>query len=159
MRYPLVLKGFEGQTLEVQPAGILSGPQLLVNGQPAAKGPRRGLMLLRRNDGRQVVAAWRAQIFGLDVPQLLLDGQRVNIVEPLRWYVWAWSALPILLVLIGGALGALAGFIGFGINTKIFRTSLPGPAKFGLTVLVSLLAVGVYLVAATLLYVALGRPV
>jgi len=159
MRYPLKLDGFEGQTLEVQPAGLLSGPQLLVNGQPAAKGPRRGLMLLRRSDGREVVAAWRPQIFGLDVPQLWMDGTRVNVVEPLKWYVWVWSALPVLLVLIGGALGALAGFIGFGINTKIFRTGLPGLAQFGLSLLVSLAAVVVYLAAATLLFNALGRPV
>ena len=158
MRYPLRLEGFEGQNLEVQPAGILAGPQLLVNGEPATKGARRGMMVLRRNDGREVVATWRPQIFGLDVPQLWLDGQRINVVEPLKWYVWVWSALPVLLVLVGGALGALTGFIGFGINTKIFRAALPGPAKVGLSVLVSVLAIGLYLVAATLLYTALGQP-
>ena len=159
MPYPLQLKGFEGQTLEVQPAGILTGPRLLVNGQPAAKGPRYGLMLLRRSDGREVVAAWRPQLFGLDVPQLLIEGQRINVVEPLKWYVWLWCGLPVLMVFMGGALGALAGFIGFGVSTKIFRTSLSGPAKFGLSLLMSLLAVVVYFVAATLLFSALGRPV
>ena len=159
MPYPLKLKGFEGQALEVQPAGILTGPKLFVNGQPAPKGPRYGLMLLKRNDGREVVAAWRPQLFGLDVPQLLIEGQRVDIVEPLAWYVWVWCGLPVLLVLIGGALGALTGFIAFGLNTKIFRTALPGLAKYSLSLLVSVAAVGVYFVAATLLFNALGRPV
>jgi len=159
MRYPLQLEGFEGQSVEVQPSGLFAGPRLLVNGQPARPAPKRGQVLLRRNDGREVIVIWKPQLLGLDVPQLWMDGMRVNVVEPLKWYVWVWSALPVLLVLIGGALGALAGFIGFGINTKIFRSGLPGLAQFGLSLLVSLAAVVVYLVAATLLFNALGRPV
>ena len=51
MNYPINIDGFEGQTLEMKPSGMLAGPQLLVNGQPAAKGPKRGQMLLRRTDG------------------------------------------------------------------------------------------------------------
>jgi len=158
MRYPLKLDGFEGQTLEVQPAGLLSGPQLLVNGQPAAKGPRRGLMLLRRSDGREVVAAWRPQIFGLDVPQLWMDGTRVNVVEPLKWYVWVWSALPVLLVLIGGALGALVGFVAFATNTRIFRSSWSTLVKYCVSLLVTLASVVVYLTAASLLFAVMGGP-
>ena len=157
-RYPLKLDGFEGQTLEVQPPGVLSGPKLLVNGQPAPAGPKRGQMALRRNDGREVLVRWRPQILGMDVPQLYVDGYVVNVVPPLPMYVWLWSALPVLLVLIGGALGAVAGFIAFAINTRIFRTSLPGLGKYSLSLLVSLLSVVVYLAVATLLYSAAGAP-
>ncbi len=110
-RYPLQLQGFEGQSLEVRPSGLASGPKLLVNGQPATPGVRRGLMVLRRNDGREIVASLRPQVLGLDVPRLYVDGQLVNVVPPLPWHAWAWSALPILLVFAGGALGALAGFV------------------------------------------------
>ena len=156
MRYPLRLEGFEGQTLEVQPSGLVTGPKLLVNGQPPVVGARRGLMVLRRDDSREVVASFRPQVLGLDVPRLYVDGQLINVVPPLPWYIWAWSALPILLVTVGGALGALAGFTGFAVNTKIFRASLPMVAKFALTALVSVLAGVVYLVAATLLYMAMG---
>src|SRR5258708_1901146 len=152
MRYPLQLDGFEGQTVEVQPSGLLTGPKLLVNGQLAGPGLRRGHLVLRRNDGREVIAIWKPQLLGLDVPRLQVDGKLVNVVQPLKWYVWIWCGLPILLLLIGGALGALAGFVAFAINTKIFRTSLPGPAKLGLTLLVSVLGVAAYLVTATLLY-------
>ncbi len=158
MRYPLKLDGFEGQTLEVQPSGILSGPKLLVNGQPAPAGPKRGQMALRRNDGREVLVRWRPQVLGMDVPQLYVDGFVVNVAPPLPWYVWLWSALPVLLVLVGGALGAIAGFIAFAISTRIFRSSLPGLAKYGLSLLVSLLAIVVYLTAATLFYSAIGAP-
>ena len=156
MRYPLKLDGFEGQTVEVQPSGLLAGPKLLLNGQPAPAGPKRGQMALRRNDGREVLVRWRPQFLGLDVPQLYVDGYVVHVVPPLPLVVWVWCALPILLVLIGGALGALAGFVAFAINTKIFRSSLPGLGKWGLSLLVSLLGGVVYLTAATLLYSALG---
>src|SRR5262249_5084837 len=148
-RYHLKLEGFSRQNIEVEPAGILSGPKLLVNGQPAPKGERYGQMLLRRDDGRDAVVRWRPQLFGLDIPQLYVDGQIVNVVEPLPWYVWVWSALPVLMVLVGGALGALAGFIAFAINTRVFRSPLPLLGKFSLTLLVSLASGVVYLAAAT----------
>ena len=51
MKYPVNLQGFEGQTIEVQTQGLLSGARQFVNGKPASKGTKRGEMLLRRNDG------------------------------------------------------------------------------------------------------------
>jgi hypothetical protein len=156
MNYPINIEGFEGQTLEMKPSGLWAGPQLLVNGQPAAKGPKRGQMLLRRNDGREVIATWKPQFMGLDVPRLDVDGKHVTVVEPLKWYAWVWSGLPILLIFVGGALGALAGIVAFGINTQIFRSSRNTGLKFILTAVVSLLAVAVYLALAALLMSAVG---
>ena len=63
---------------------------------------------------------WKPQVVGLDLPQLIVDGQTIHVAEPLKWYVWVWSGLPIMLIFIGGAIGALAGIIGFSINTNIF---------------------------------------
>lgn len=40
MRYPVKLEGFEGQTIEIQPGGFLSGPKLLVNRQSEQKGKK-----------------------------------------------------------------------------------------------------------------------
>lgn len=154
MQYTLSLEGFEGQVIAVQPAGFLTGPKLLVNGQPAAKGPRRGQMLLRRDDGREVVAAWRPQL--VDVPRLVVDGQTITVVEPLPWYVWLWTGLPFLLIFLGGAIGALLGLIGFSVNAKIFRSTWPLPAKFAVSAMVSGAAVVAYLVFATILYLALN---
>src|SRR5579859_2238227 len=159
MRYPLRLEGFEGQTVEVQPSGLFVGPGLLVNGQPAGPGPRRGQLALRGNDGREVIATWKPQLLGLDVPRLQVDGKLVNVVTPLAWYVWLWCGLPILLLFVGGALGAVSGFVAFAINTKIFRSALPTLAKFGLSGLVSLLGAAAYLVTATLIYRFLAQPV
>ncbi|MBX0330885.1 hypothetical protein K2Z83_24825 [Oscillochloris sp. ZM17-4] len=157
MNYPINLEGFEGQSISVQTASFLAGPKLLVNGQTAAKGPKRNQMLLRRNDGREVVADWKPQFMGLDVPQIVVDGSTVSVTEPLKWYVWVWSGLPIILILIGGLIGAVAGMIGFSINTSIFRSAWPAMAKFGLTAIVSLTTVVAYISLAALFISAVGR--
>ncbi len=156
MNYPITLEGFEGQTIEVQTAGIWSGPKLMVNGQPAAKGAKRGQMTLTNNHGQQVVAAWRPRFLGLDVPQLAVDGELIEVTKPLPWYAWLWSGLPILLLFIGGALGAVAGIVAFTINAGIFRSSRSTAVKFLLTTVVSLLAGVIYFVLAVLLSMALG---
>ncbi|MCE7980162.1 MAG: hypothetical protein DYG89_03135 [Caldilinea sp. CFX5] len=157
MNYSLNLAGFEGQRLEVKPSGFFSGPQLLVNGQAAAKGPKRGQLLLPRSDGRAVVAQWKPQFLGLDVPQLEVDGKPVNVVEPLKWYEWLWGGLPILLIFLGGALGAVAGVVAFKVNTQIFRSTSNPLLKFIFTAAVSALAVVVFLILATLFSIAIGN--
>ncbi len=156
MNYPINLEGFEGQAIEMKSGGLIAGPKLLVNGQSAPKGPKRGQMLLRRNDGAEAIATLKPRFMGLDVPQLSVDGKTISVVEPLKWYVWVWSALPILLVFIGGALGAITGIIAFAINTQVFRSSRTTAVKFIVTAIVSLLAAVVYVASAVLLSSVLG---
>ncbi len=156
MNYPVILEGFEGQTIEVQPAGTFSGYKLLVNGQPAPDGPKRGQMLLCRTDGTQAIATWKVQLLGFDVPQLVVDGKPIALEEPLKWYEGVWSGWPALLLLVGGALGAIAGIIAFGVNIKIFRSSMGKVEKYLLTAVISAVAVMAYLVVAALVARALG---
>ena len=153
MRYPVHLEGFEGQTLEVQPGGLFSGPKVFVNHQPAPRGKGRSEVILRRNDGTSVVAALKPRAFGLDVPQLVVEGKTVRVTEPLKWYVWVWIAWPLLLVFVGGALGGIVGAVGFTTNARIVRSKMNDLAKFALTAAVSVLVVVAFLAAA----VALGR--
>jgi hypothetical protein len=148
MSYKVGIEGFKGQYIEVK-TSFWSGPRLVVNGVPAPKGGKRGEMLLQRNDGRQVIARWKPQFVGLDVPQLIVDDKVINLLEPLRWYQWIWGGLPIALVFIGGALGAIA-VIGFTINTKVFRTEMNSVLKYVITGVVSVLAVVAYFIAAIL---------
>jgi hypothetical protein len=157
MKYAVTLEGFQGHAIEVQPPGLLNGPMLLVDGQPAEKGAKRGEMILRKNDGKQVVAAWKPQFMGLDVPQLVVDGKVVSVAEPLKWYVWAWSAIPVGLLFIGGARGGLVGVIAFSINSNIFRSSPPRMATFALSGVVSIVAIVAYGVMAALPVGAIGR--
>jgi len=143
MRYPVHLEGFEGQTLEIQTGGLFSGPKVFVNHQPAPKGKGREV-LLRRNDGTSVAVTLKPSVFGLDVPQLVVEGKTIRAIDPLKWYVWAWIALPILLVFVGGALGGIVGALGLTTNAKIVRSKMNGLAKFAATAAVSAFVVAAF---------------
>ncbi len=155
MSYLANIEGFEGQKIKAT-VSFWTGAKLFVNGVPAPRGLRRGEMILQRNDGRPVYARWRPQILGLDVPQLIIDGKTINFADPLNWYQWVWSALPILLVFFGGLLGGVAGIIAFSINTGIFRSTMTGNLKYVVTGVVSILAIVIYLVVGTVFYVLLN---
>lgn len=147
MSYTANIDGFEGQNIEVN-ISFWTGPKLLVNGQPAPKGSKRGEMVLQRNDGAQVIATWKPQLIGLDVPQLIVDRKTVALVEPLKWYQWVWGGWPVFLLFIGGALGAIAGLVAFSINARIFRTEMNNVLKYVVSGVVSALAVIAYFIAA-----------
>jgi hypothetical protein len=151
-----VIPGFEGQKIVYKPAGLVTPHALLVNGLPAEKGPKRGEMLLTRNDGQKVIATFKGGVF--DAPKLAVGNLTVDLVKPLKWYYYAWSGLPILLAILGGAIGAITGFIAFSTNMQIFRSERGTLAKFGLTALVSLAAVMAYLVLVTLITALIQRP-
>src|SRR5262249_4502463 len=147
---------FEGRQLIVESAGFLSGPRLLIDGQPASKGPKRGQLLLRRNDGSAVIAQLRG-VFVDPIPQVMIDGKTIKIAEPLPWYVWLWGGLPILLLFLGGALGAGLGAAAMMINGRIFRTDMHGALKFALTGAISLITVLVFFTLAIVLNQAIRR--
>lgn len=155
MGYKANVEGFEGQDLEVN-VSFWTGSKLLVNGQPAPKGAKRGEMLLQRNDGRQVVAIWKQQMMGFDIPQLVVDGKPVKLVEPLQWYQWLWGGWPVVLVFVGGALGAIAGVLAFTINARLFRTEMNPVLKYVVTAVVSGGAVLAYFIVALLLALAIN---
>ena len=137
MQHYVPAEGFEGRQLVVESAGLFSGPRLMLDGRPASKGPKRGQLLLRRNDGVDVIAQLRG-VFVDPIPQVTVDGKRIKIAEPLPWYVWVWSGLPIVLLFMGGALGAGLGMAAMMINGRIFRTNVHGALKFAITGAISL---------------------
>ncbi|RME11548.1 MAG: hypothetical protein D6802_06535 [Ardenticatenia bacterium] len=149
MIYKVDIDGFAGQDIEVK-TSFWSGPKLFVNRRLAPKGSKRGEMLLQSNDGKRVVARWKQQFMGLDVPQLVVDEKVINLAEPLKWYQWVWGGLPLAITFVGGALGAIAGIIGFTINAKVFRTDMNSALKYVLSAVVSISSVVAYFIAATL---------
>ena len=158
MRYPVTLPGFATGPVELETAGFLRGARLLQDGKSAPKGPRRGTFLLRRDDGGEATARFRPSPFVIDpVPTLEIDGRRIELVRPFRWYELAWLALPVVLVFVGGVLGAIVGFVAAAINAQIMRTGQPLAARYLLTAGVTAFAVAAYGVIAILFLGLVGR--
>lgn len=148
MQYPVHLPGFEGRNIVVEASGIFGGPKLLIDGQRAPKGAKRGQYLLRRSsDGREVVASFKS-VFPDPIPLLIVDGQTMRLAEPLAWYQWLFAAFPLLLLFIGGALGGFLGALGTMINASLFRSSLPTAARYALSALVGLVSFAVFIAIA-----------
>jgi hypothetical protein len=138
------IPGFARQKVEVIPPGFFKGLQLLVDGQPAPRGERRGEYLLTDDKGQTLKARFRNQAFGLDFPQLMVGKQMINIVDSLKWYWWVLAALPFLLVTFGAALGGLIGIIAVWINVRLLRQPWHWAARLGAIMGVTLLAMGLW---------------
>ena len=136
--------GFEGRQIAVQPAGMFSSSRLFLDGQPAPAGPKRGHYSLRRNDGREVPAHFKSG-FPDPAPVLVVDGQPIRLAEPLAWYEWVWAGFPLLLILVGGAIGGGLGALAMTSNVHIFRSGLHAVVKYALSALVSLACIAVWL--------------
>lgn len=150
MRIPLEIEGLSGHQLEVEPAGWYSPSRLFMDGQPAPKGPKRNQYLITRDDGNKQLVKLK-QVLIDPVPQVILDGEVIELVEPLSVLQWIWSAIPILLVFFGGAIGGGIGGATFWINTRIFRSEMSSVEQYILVGLASAIAVFVYLILSTVL--------
>ncbi len=141
MSYRANIQGFEGQRIELVPPGILSGPKLLVDGRPAWKGPNKGQMVLRTDDGREVLATWRQRYLGFDVPQLEVEGRLILFTEPVKWYEFVWSGIPLFLLFLGNVVGVVLGFACFPLNVRVFQSRRGTLFKFLITGLLSVLSI------------------
>ncbi len=147
--------GCENQNIELG-YSFWTGAQLMINGNKAPKGANRREMIITKDDGTQVSAYWKQRSFGFDKPNLVVDGKEIEITPPLKWYELVWCGLPIILVFIGGALGAIIGFIAFALNSTIFRSNISRLLQFLITLVISVLAVLLWFFIAAAVTVALN---
>jgi len=71
-----------------------------------------------------------------------IDSRKLTVAEQVV------CALPLALVIIGGALGGLCGGLAWGLNQKIMRTKMSPPSRYGLVI--------ASLIGAAILYFALA---
>jgi len=151
MQYPVQTEGFQAQQLTLETAGLLSGAKLLLNGQPAPQGAKRGEFIVKRDDGTEVTAKFKP-IFLDPVPQIIInDSQTITVVESLNWYQWLWAGLPIALIFVGGIMGGLFGFIATTLSIRIFRSDISPVLQYLAIGGISVLAVVSYLVVGILI--------
>lgn len=148
MRYQVNLGGLAGRKVEVETRAVFGGARVLVDGQPAPKGPRRAQFLVRGTDGRDSVLELKTSVLD-PVPQVLWAGQTIKLEEALKWYQWLWSGVPLLLVFLGGAIGGLVGAVAVTLNVRILRSDMSGILRYTATAFVSVAAYGMYLAIAS----------
>ncbi|AZK46469.1 hypothetical protein [Paenibacillus lentus] len=150
MRYKIYPTGFANQTLEVITSGFLGKARLFVNNQEIVAKKKQPIML-RRDDGQEVEATWKRDFFGIDVPNLVIDGSIIEVTKPLPVIAKLWCFLPLVLIFIGGAIGALIGILTAAGNVSVFRLPTNIVVRIMLTLLINLAGTGLFLFLATTL--------
>src|SRR5438270_14021771 len=104
MDIPVKLPGMEGQNIAVRASGAFSAAKLMLNGAPVAK--QNGFFHLKSNAGSALAVKFKGRLLD-PIPNLLVGGQTIQLVPALQWYEYAWMAIPIVLLFMGGAIGGL----------------------------------------------------
>ena len=149
MSYPLFIPGFENHDIEIEPSGFIRGPRLLLDGNPAPRGPKRLQYVLTLPNGSKSIVQLKPSILD-PVPKVVVDGDQIEVVEPLSAIQLIWSGLPIIMLFVGGAIGGLIGGGAYWINNLVFRPEMSTAEKYILTALISAIAVVLFLIASAI---------
>ena len=144
---------FQTKNLTIRPAKWLSA-KLLQKGEPVEG--KRGKFEVRDDQG-QLHTVKLTSIFIDPIPKVSIDEEDIGIVEPIAWYEYTWAGLPIVLVFIGGALGAVCGMMAMYSNTRIFRSDRGAVTKYFLSGAISFGYTLLFIVLATVVQVFLGQ--
>lgn len=156
MIYPVQISGFEGRDIRVENNSLSGRNTLLIDGQPAPAGLKRGQFLLRSADGREVVASFKSA-FPDTTPILIVDGQPIHLVEKLKPYEMVWACFPLVLIFVGGLIGGILGGLGSALNLQIFRAKIPLVARYALAALITVVCFTAWVVIATPIQSAIRR--
>lgn len=147
IRYPVQIKGFENQKIELESSGFFSPARLLVNGVRAESGQKNNEVIIRKSNGSKTSVFFQNAFFDT-IPRLIVNGEIIRIVPPVRWYQYVYCGLTLFLIFYGGAIGAIISMIGFLMNIRTLRSQKKVWLKY-------LLILGVHL-AVLILYIALS---
>ena len=113
-------------------------------------------------EAESAAEAWLGSQFGrLNWNAILLFMDTLPEQKPkvkLEWYQQLWIALPIGLVAIGGAIGGGCGGAAWAINRKVFLATEHPVLRYVWTGLISVAAVLIWLVLATLIVSLIHKP-
>ena len=150
MTYPLYIPGFETHDVDVVPAGFVRGPRLLLNGNPAPRGPKRHQYVLTRPDRSKVLVHLKPSMLD-PVPKVLVDGEQVEVVDSLPVIQLILSGLPLVMLFIGGAIGGLIGGAAYWLSLIVFRSEMSTAERYILSALISGIAIILFLILSAIL--------
>lgn len=130
--------------------------KVYVNGNEIKRSKEKGKpYLIPMTDG-SVGKIFLKRGFVDNVPKVLYNNKEILLVEKLEWYEYAICALPLLLLFLGGAIGALFGALGTVINLNIFRNIKSITIKVLLSIVVLGISWLLYFIVALSFLTAIG---
>lgn len=151
-RYPVKIPGFETQKIELESSGFFSPSKLLIDGKKAEPGMKKNEVIIQRRNGKKVSVYFQSAFFDT-VPRLIVDGKKIIVVPPLKWYQYVLSGLTLFLIFFGGALGAIFSMIAFLMSIRIFRNKLKVIYKYLIVLSIHALTIFIYMALSLLITV------
>ena len=149
-RYAILIPGFEDHQIVLKTASF-SRTKLVFDGEVIKK--EKGNKTLSLISMQGLIAKIEMRPSLLDpLPQMWVDNEKLIIAPPMKWYQWVWVSLPlIVLIVLGTFVGAIFGIPAMLLNIQIFRSRLSMFLRYAFSLLLTLIAVVLYMVTATYL--------
>lgn len=133
LNFPIDPAGFENRNLIICPS-YWAFPKLFLDGEKLT--PIKKNWFTRRSDysavsnfGKDVTITLRYRALD-SIPLLYIDGQKFQIARPLTNWEYLWICLPIVLIFIGGIIGAILGTSAIFSNAILIRKIKNIPLRY-----------------------------
>ena len=145
---------FQQQRLRIRTSGLLRGPTVHMNDMPVKR--VKGRYTVINDAGEEMEIQLKSNVID-PVPVLKMGDETVRLARALRWYEYLWIGVPIILLFIGGGLGAGIGIVSAFSSSRIFRSDRSTPSKYLLTGLISVCAfitfIGLVIIIQTMVHI------
>ncbi|HEY9060805.1 MAG TPA: hypothetical protein VIO64_09935 [Pseudobacteroides sp.] len=129
MRKVIIMDDENSPKIELQLASFIQGIKLYVDGKEIKKSADPGKpYLVNMKNGEMKKIFIKVKFFDY-IPSVIVDGKEILIAPKLQTYHYIIGGIPMLIVFLGGAIGAMVGFAGMMINYKIFRSKMNAALK------------------------------
>jgi hypothetical protein len=149
MRFEVVHPEFQRQRLSVFTSDLpLVAPVLLLNGDIVK--PTKSQYTLLNDVGVPVTVRLKWNMFD-PIPVVMVRNERIQLARGLTLFEYVWIALPMMMMLVGGALGGGIGSVAAILNARVMRSDKPATIRFALSALITVGSFAVFLLGALLL--------
>ena len=153
----ITLYGYPNDTFEIEHSAMTGKVKITKNGVELKQSTEKGKPFLLIQENGVVEHLYVKGSFHDFETFLELNGEKIEIVEKLKWYQYAIGGLPMLLIFVGGLIG---GGIGVGLsayNFSVFRGDNTEVMKYVKVIGITILGFVVYLVLSGLIVNAIGQ--
>jgi hypothetical protein len=151
------LPDYPNDNFEIERSVMTGKMKLTRNGIELEQSNEKGKPFLLTKDNGTIEQLFVKGSFPDFAPFLELNGEKIEIVEKLKWYQYAIGGLPLLLIFVGGLIG---GGIGGGLsayNFSVFRGEDTETMKYIKVIGVTILGFVAYLVFSLLFLKAIDQ--